>query len=90
MSYLLHVTKHIFAAVKNPFAFFWVQVEDKICGVVCVAFLIPGGQQVKIKYKNQITSESIAKITADIHRMREELWSRDLKKNDEEWTERPT
>ncbi len=42
---LLHVAKHIFAAVKNSLALFWVQVEEKICGIVCITFLIPEGKQ---------------------------------------------
>lgn len=35
------MTKHILSAVKHTFALLCVQVEDKICGVVGIAFLIP-------------------------------------------------
>lgn len=42
---LLHVTKYILTTVKNAFAFLRVQIEDEICCVVCITFLIPGGTQ---------------------------------------------
>lgn len=38
--HLLHMSKYILPAVKHTLALFWVQVKDKVCGVVCIAFLI--------------------------------------------------
>lgn len=38
--YLLHMSEHILPAVEHALAFLCVQVEDKVCGVVCIAFLI--------------------------------------------------
>lgn len=40
---LLHVTKHVLTTVENSFAFLRVQIENEICGVICITFLIPGG-----------------------------------------------
>lgn len=39
--YLLHVSQHILPGVKHSFAFFRVQLVDKVCGVVLIAVLIP-------------------------------------------------
>lgn len=39
--YLLHMSKDILPAVEHTLAFLCVQVEDKVCAVVCIAFLIP-------------------------------------------------
>lgn len=49
-THLLHVAKHILAAVENTFALFRVQVEEKICGVVCITFLIPEGMTEKKQF----------------------------------------
>lgn len=39
-SYLLHVAEDVLPAVKHTLAFLCVQVENEVCAVVCVAFLI--------------------------------------------------
>lgn len=39
-AHLLHMPKHILPAVKHTLAFLCIQVKDKICGVVGIAFLI--------------------------------------------------
>lgn len=32
--------EYVLPAVEHPLAFLRIQVEDEVCGVVCVAFLI--------------------------------------------------
>lgn len=38
--YLLHMAKYILPAVKHTLAFLCVQVENEVCAVVCITFLI--------------------------------------------------
>lgn len=40
VAHLLHMSKYILPAVKHTLALLCVQAEDKVCGVVGVAFLI--------------------------------------------------
>lgn len=50
--HLLHMTKDVFSAVEHTLAFFRIQVEDKVSGVVCVALLIS-----KTKTEEQMRQE---------------------------------
>lgn len=38
--YLLHMAEYILPAVEHTLAFLCVQVENKVCAVVCITFLI--------------------------------------------------
>lgn len=42
---LLHVSQNVLAAVKDALALLRVEGEDKVCGVVGIAVLIPDTQR---------------------------------------------